>query len=279
MAPVQSQQIIDKCVVLCCDDNYLPFARTLIKDILAFSPNYPIYVLTPPKSQISKLSPYNDLVNFIEVDIGQHSKYLNEASHISIFTYARLFIPYFLPTNVSYFLYLDIDLILLSSLDEIFSLEPQYAFSLVPTESKAAHHPLLLKLNRIFYGGVMLVNTSLWKQANVTQRCIDIARSDGPFPNQDNDLLLLVSEELSFGELPAKFNTMFYEKDSSEISIVHFPGSEKPWNSFHGGKYARIWRKRYRSIEPSFRLGFSIFFQNYFTLFKNRLYAFVFKTW
>jgi lipopolysaccharide biosynthesis glycosyltransferase len=264
----------DKCVVLCCDDNYLPFARTLVKDLTYFSPRYPIYVLTPKGSQISKLAPFENIVNFIEVEIEKHSNYLNKSSHISLATYLRLFIPDFLPANVNHFLYLDIDLLLLSSIDELFSFETNFAFSLVPAGGKLTHHPLLENLKKVFYGGVMLVNRQKWNSENVTQKCIRLAREHGPFANQDNDLLLLIADEIGCGELPTEYNVMYYQEAASMISIVHFPGTQKPWNSYHGGKFARVWRERYRVIEPNFQLGLKLYVDNTLTWIKNKLYTF-----
>ncbi len=267
----------DKCVVLCCDDNYLPFARTLVRDLIYFSPRYPIYILTPKGCQISKLAPFEHLVNFIEVEIEKHSNYLNESSHISLATYLRLFIPDFLPANVNHFLYLDIDLLLLSSIDELFSFETNFAFSLVPAGGKLTHHPLLENLKKVFYGGVMLVNRQKWTSENVTQRCIRLAREHGPFANQDNDLLLLIAEEIGCGELPNEYNVMYYQEAASTISIVHFPGTQKPWNSHHGGNFARVWRERYRAIEPGFQLGLKLLLANASTSIKNKFWTFALK--
>ena len=131
------------CVVLCCDDNYLPFARVLVKDIHSQSPNLPIYILIPEGSTRSKLSPFHDIVNFVEIKLDMHENYLNRSSHISISTYLRLFIPEFLPSHIQDFLYLDIDLLLLGSVEEIFEIKSDFAFNMVPAEGRLTHHHLV----------------------------------------------------------------------------------------------------------------------------------------
>ena len=263
------------CVVLCCDDNYLPFARTLVQDIRTFSPRLPIYVLVPQGSERSRLAPFEEFVNFIEVDLEIHEGYLNRSSHISISTYLRLFISDVLPEHIDSFLYLDIDLLILASVDEVFEQKTDFGFSMVPAVGTLTHHPLISEIEDVFYGGVMLVNTQVWKSQNITQKCLEIAREFGPFANQDNDLLLIISKKYGYGKLSVSFNVMNYQKHSGEISIVHFPGSEKPWNSFRGGIYAKEWRRRYRRIEPDFRLGPTVFFNDYFTHWKNTIYKYL----
>ena len=260
------------CVVLCCDDNYLPFARVLVKDIHSQSPNLPIYILIPEGSTRSKLSPFQDIVNFVEIKLDMHENYLNRSSHISISTYLRLFIPEFLPSHIQDFLYLDIDLLLLGSVEEIFEIKSDFAFNMVPAEGRLTHHHLVQDIEKIFYGGVMLVNTARWKELNVTKNCLEIAKNHGPFANQDNDLLLIVSKDIGFGELPVKYNVMNYQNIAGEVLIVHFPGTGKPWNSYQGGSHSRLWRQKYRSIEPEFRLGLKTFCKDKVTVLKNVIY-------
>lgn len=273
----QPGKIFDKnCVVLCCDDNYLPFARVLVKDVQTLSPLLPIYILVPQGSETSKIAPFEDLVTFIEVDVQIHADYLNRSSHISISTYLRLFISDALPDHIESFLYLDIDLLILTSIDEVFAHKTDFGFNMVPAIGRLTHHPLVTEIDDVFYGGVMLVNNQLWKDQNITQKCLELARKHGPFPNQDNDLLLIISQKYGYGKLPIKFNVMNYQKHSGEISIIHFPGSEKPWNSYRGGIYAKEWRRRYRRIEPDFHLGYLVFFKDHFTHWKNMIYKYLF---
>lgn len=270
----KDQYLVDECpVVFCVDSNYLPYLRPLVYSLESLTQgNFDIYIIVPPGTdineshkQLSNIFPNG--LHYIEFDIQNFSEVLNNSNHIPISTYLRLFIPKILPPSIKYSLYLDTDLLILGDLSPLLTSKPNEPFSVVPARGTLSHHPLLTNLTDFFYGGVMLLNHQEWLRQDITTKCIEMARSHGPFQNQDNDLLHLIFEEgKSWGKLAPEFNTMFYETSifsrwKKEPVIVHFPGSEKPWNSFTGGYYAYEWRRLYKKLEPQFRLPRVAFFR------------------
>lgn len=271
-------------IVFCVDDNYLPYLRPLISSIVDLTPGlFDFYIITVPgtdsldlKSQLSALAPGR--ITFLEFDLAQHKNYLNESSHITISTYLRLFIPHILPQNIQYSLYLDVDLLVIGSLEPLLTSKPQEIFSAVKAQGQLTHHPLLVNINHIFYGGVLLINHSRWITERITERCLEISMEYGPFDNQDNDILHLVLEgDETWGVIEPAYNVMYYEQSINgqliqHPKVIHFPGSEKPWNSFVGGKYAKLWQARYRVYDESFHIPKSILIKRFARVSKDYLY-------
>lgn len=276
-------------IVFCVDDNYLPYLRPLISSIVDLTPGlFDIYIITLPgadffdlREQLSALAPGR--IVFLEFDLTQHKDYLNESSHISISTYLRLFIPHILPQNIQYSLYLDVDILVIDSLEPLLISKPKEVFSAVKAQGHLSHHPLLVNINHIFYGGVLLINHSRWKSERITERCLEISVEHGPFDNQDNDLLHLVLKgDETWGVIDPSYNVMYYEQSVNgqliqHPRVIHFPGSEKPWNSFVGGKYAKLWQAKYRVYDDSFHIPKSILLKRIARVLKDFLYRYILK--
>ncbi len=171
-------------------------------------------------------------------------------------TYGRLLLPELLLTNRV--LYLDADLVV-----EVDVLQLQ-AFDFAGKAIAAVHggvlenelehdfylHKLRLPTNqRSFNAGILLFNLDLWRQENLKEKCLDVARR---FPTEllscDQALLNAVFSG-NFAELPKTFNCAWLpyasKPETGEKMILHFVGSPKPWDVFgsliHNG-YA-TWQK------------------------------------
>ena len=128
----QEQSITKINVCLACDDNYSKYAGVTIASILvnaAENDELEFYILDGGITQDNKsklLSLRNireGAINFVKIDNEMFNDYLNIKTHdyIAIPTYYRLKLPTLLP-NVSRVIYLDCDVVVNTSLNDLFNI-------------------------------------------------------------------------------------------------------------------------------------------------------------
>lgn len=115
-----------KAIVLAGDKNYLTPILTTIKSILYYNQNVKIYILHQdiPSDWLQELKIQVEKLGSVVEDI-----YIGDAidaewktqEHISVITYARYFIPYYIEEERV--LYLDSDVIINGSLDLLFDID------------------------------------------------------------------------------------------------------------------------------------------------------------
>lgn len=120
-------------ICLACDDNYARYAAVVIASILKNAKqndNLCIYILDggieeQNKEKILSLKNIKDCeINFVKIDNEMFSEYLAIKTHsyISIPTYYRLKLPTLLP-NVEKIIYFDCDIVVNTSLRELFKVD------------------------------------------------------------------------------------------------------------------------------------------------------------
>ena len=172
---------------------------------------------------------------------------------------ARIFAPSHLPDEVTRYLYLDADTIVMGSLRELWETDLDgriCAMAAEPTIYQDTREKLGLKENEPYFNsGMLLVDRLLWEQERITAACIDYFRSLGgkglAFPDQDilNYVLKgrilpvwqgwnffsnydyrsyrsLVKHAPWFAEI---MTLKEYEKARRKPRVVHFAGGERPW--------------------------------------------------
>lgn len=177
-------------------------------------------------------------------------------SYISISTYYRVFLPVILPESVSKVLYLDCDLIVLTSIDDLWNIDmTNYAVAAVEdmwSEPKEPYERLGYSYEYSYFNaGVMLINLDYWRLHNILDQCLEYIQK---YPERlvlyDQDVLNVVLYDKKLF-IPFIWNMQegFYrrkrrirketweELDSllATPSILHYIGEIKPWhkNSLH----------------------------------------------
>jgi lipopolysaccharide biosynthesis glycosyltransferase len=213
------------------------------------------------------LSSFLPSVSFLQVD---HAllKGFPESAHVKLAAYYRLFFPQILPSSIDRIIYLDSDLLVNGSLDELWE---------TPLESHlvaaASDRNLDMQRSRLglgpdspyFNSGVMTLKLSDWRQENIAERGLEFAlKYPEKLTNCDQDVLnyLLAKRSLI---LHQRWNAMSHlwgldqqwlqaqgglseeEKQAqSDPVIIHFAGAgfAKPWHY----QCPHPWKDRYRSI-------------------------------
>jgi lipopolysaccharide biosynthesis glycosyltransferase len=177
-------------------------------------------------------------------------------SYITNATFLRLFISELLPNDVEKVLYLDIDILINSNLEDLFSLDfstPICAAINVPGSLGRGEH-LEGHNAPYFNSGVLLINMGKWRTMNLLEHFIKVG-SQKEFPFVDQDILNIVFRD-NWTHLGREYNYLHLygsgENDASYCafpSIIHFAGN-KPWNETPVTQFVSKYRKNFNRIRP-----------------------------
>lgn len=245
--------------ILCCiDNNYCMPLGVLIKSIILKNTTpitFHIMANNVQSSNKNLLSSLTDHItsHIIFYDINEDllkSMPIRETGYLSIATYMRIFAQKILPDNLNKILYLDCDILVNKSLDELWNIDID-DFSIASvldgiTFNEDVYKRLNYNKNEgYFNAGVLLINLKKWRKINLLKQALDYIQSNRQqIINEDQDVLnALLHKDKKL--IPLKFNATYnvFEKQSlflkdynEEVEeaiykpiIIHFTYI-KPWN-------------------------------------------------
>lgn len=231
-------------IVLAADYQYAEHVLTTIKSICYHNKNILFYLFNNdfPPEWFDILNQHLSMLNCQIYDTKIHHETLKNYptfAHInSEATYYRYFIPTFIPHDRV--LYLDCDLVVNGNLDHLFKMDLQHYFTAVVKD------PIAHELNGIdeFNAGVMLINNQLWRQANMTEQCLNLSNQLAEqLKNGDQEVLNILLKDkclylsrgynyqVGLGYLYTLNNQAHLIEDlGNKIPlIVHYSTRAKPW--------------------------------------------------
>lgn len=180
---------------------------------------------------------------------------LYTSGHISKAAYFRLYMANILPSDVQNVIYIDVDLIVLSDISELWNIDiqgkpiaavPDYGIMASKRLMKQKQEVIGLSADKSYFNsGVVLMDLTQWREHDYSSKVIHLAAT-GNFPHHDQDALNKLFMDNWF-ELPLKwnvippifdllpkvlFNSEFREngiKARNNIAILHYAGRYKPW--------------------------------------------------
>lgn len=227
-------------ICLSCDDNYVKYAGVAIASILANAnedDELYIYILdgkikTDSKNKILALKNIkNCSIEFIPINEKEFEDYkkVKNHSYISISTYYRLKLATLLP-NIDKILYLDCDIIVNSSLSELFLSELEnYIFAGVKDIDIAIRNN-----SNYVNAGVLLMDLNKVRKNNIQEKFYSFAKENyNKIELGDQGII----NEVLKGQIKIvddKYNVQsecFIRRSSftKNPAIVHFVGLKKPW--------------------------------------------------
>ncbi|HHA7320872.1 TPA: SP_1767 family glycosyltransferase [Streptococcus pneumoniae] len=246
---------MNKTIVLAGDRNYTRQLETTIKSILYHNRDVKIYILNQdimpdwfrkPRKIASMLGS-----EIIDVKLPEQTVFQDweKQDHISSITYARYFIPEYVPEDKV--LYLDSDLIVNTSLEKLFSicLEEKSLAAVKDTDGIT------------FNAGVLLINNEKWRQEKLKERLIEQSVvtikevKEGRFENfngdqtifnhvlQDDWLELGRAYNLQVGhDIVALYNNwQEHLAFNDKPVVIHFTTYRKPWTTLTANRYRDLW--------------------------------------
>lgn len=267
----------EKRIFVCCasDNNYAPWLggciytalkNTAPGDVLDF------YVfedgISPQRKMelesLVKNTPHH--IHFIPVPFEKLPELQIHHAHLSRAAFARLLMGSLLPKDVEKVIYLDCDVMICSSLAELYGMNLENnilgaAADLgVERFRRLGHHPWNEENGPYVNSGILLVNLAQWRKEAVERQILDYLQNPPhPLQFEDQDAInFVLAKRIKI--LDPRWNAQMYwlEKDYDNYPacyrqalenpfIVHFAARTKPWQWGCGWhKHTRQWRKYFR---------------------------------
>ena len=242
-------------ICMASDSNYAPFMCSCIASILINSnedDNIILHIIDNVISEEdkSKISALKEIKNFeIKYYIPNIEQYKNwfekmdNKAHFSYAMFARLSIPNLIQEDK--ILYLDCDIIVNKSLNELFNIDVSNYYCAVARRPKETDDlekdKLYLGLNKkdyYFNSGVLLINNKLWKENNIFNEFLDYINNGGKLLWGDQavlnivlkDKIRLIDKKYNFTSCKSVIMDDIY--DIKDLVILHYITDQKPWKEY-----------------------------------------------
>jgi lipopolysaccharide biosynthesis glycosyltransferase len=236
------------------DLNYLQSGAVLLGSLAQqLSPGQIVFVLTSDNGKhISEYLENLDSLKCVDLRIIEVPKrvsllktmIMNDLLHFSNAAIYRLYMEYLIPSNITKVIYLDSDMLIVDSLEELEN--SQSLFSAVIESDKMNY----------FNSGVFQTNLEYWRNENVLKLFQSYLNNNPDSLYKDQDALNFVFASKN-QSLNPKFNCQVKLRNSfEEIAILHFSGTRKPWYaSTPNNYYVSVWRAQAKMIlGPKYKL-------------------------
>lgn len=273
-------------IVLATDNNFVQHCGVAMVSVLSNNQDVTFYLLTEGLTQenvklLNKLvHEYNGILNicYVPSDIVKFFPMSKMAStHISIATYYRLFITSLLPESVAKAIYLDCDMVIRGSLEELWSIELKdkalgvvYQDRCWSDKEKSWERLHIPREKGYFNAGMLLMNLDYLRRDNFQDRAVTFINEHfDSIVSHDQDVLnalyydnvkavsskwncigLFLLSNITDFDIPSEFDYYKEVKSRSYYPvIIHFASKPKPWEygCFH--KYRNEYYK-YLSYTP-----------------------------
>jgi len=258
-------------IIFAVDKNYAPFIVPILYQLHKFKTKCNSIIIVVAKDVdlstkdllISKGNSYGFKLEIVETDILdklRQNKIIKDRTHVSYFTYVKLFLPKILP-SIDQILYLDVDILIREPINDLLNWElnsPVGAIAEFGSNGK-----LLFKSNRhqYFNAGILRMSLNKCRQISLSDNAEKILmEADRHFEFQDQDVLNLLLKNQIYA-LPNTFN-VFHENtmQASKMAtfsnpvIVHFNGPDKPWKRETKSHYVQEWRSDFKKSGGNLKL-------------------------
>ncbi len=192
-----------------------------------------------------------EIIKTSVLDVLYEQDMIKDRTHVSYFTYVKLFLPDLLP-QLDQILYLDVDILIRNSLNDLLEWELNNPIGAISELS--ANGRFLFGSHNISYfnAGVMKMSLAKCREIDLTSKALKLIQEAKNYNFQDQDIFNLVFRK-NFDHLPIVFNVFHdytYPGLGMDVfrdpNIVHFNGPNKPWNRDLKSKYATEWRKTFQ---------------------------------
>ena len=154
--------------------------------------------------------------------------------HVTLPTYYRFKLASLLP-EIKNILYLDCDVIIQNSLQELFDTNIEQNSVAMVKDVDAKEEEKRLCIKNYYNAGIMLINLDFWRKENIEEKLFNyIEENQDKIKWQDQDIINDVLQN-SIKELDTKWNYQYFsyeeinEENLKESNILHLSGRFKPW--------------------------------------------------
>ena len=246
-------------IAFALDENYIQPMSVAIVSLLKNSgknDDICLYVLCNKVSDASKnklfeLKKIKDFqIQFLDIDMSEFSSFNLLGSHITVTAYFRMKLADLLP-EVKKIIYLDCDIIVKTSLKELFDydLSGKYIAAVedIGCTYLRKYHNEICPYDFVYVNsGVLLINLEEWRKDNVPAKLYNTAEARINHFQHDQEIINIVChDKCLLADLSWNVQDSFYRNDaivktnnnseyikkcSKKPKIIHFTASKKPWN-------------------------------------------------
>lgn len=273
-------------VVFTIDENYIQHFCVACTSLLENNVNIGrVFLVQDIKQNIKKLE---KAINFLEKEyaikvekFSLDSKILDNfkiTHHISKATYFRLLLSEILPKDVDSVMFLDSDIVVNGSLDEILELDflkeynfygayqykqddiscsSSYEYYIFAVDHNYGDNELArlreigFEENRYFNAGIMYINLKKWREDGVSTILIENAAKYNNYLLWWDQDVLNITFKKEWAELDFKYNAygLKIKDETQDYRIIHYTGSSKPWHFRNKHPYKHLYWK-YLKMTP-----------------------------
>ena len=255
-------------IVMIADESYLFYGLFLAYSLKGHDPDIQrILILIGCLHRKEQLDNFAENVNLRIIyaeedpDLSRFSKIMTGKNllrerHVSTATYFKLsLIPYF-KDAFTRIVYLDIDLLLMGDINDLFNIDLQGFPMGAVEDSQHVQLAKRLQIENYFNAGVFVIDLQHFEIENLgsqAQSCLD---NKITLKYQDQDVLNKVFSGYWL-KMPNEYNLQiglrYPNKNTTFVSpkVIHFVGPFKPWD-VRIGKYHEEWKVRYDSFQKMF---------------------------
>lgn len=226
-------------IICSTDDNFVQHCSVMLTSVLINNLGVSVWILTEGLTEANKailkeeVESRGGIFNFVKVDSTIISKLPmpkhQSLSHISPATYYRLLVSEILPDYVEKAIYLDCDIIVTRSLEELWNTDiSNYAVGAVHQmwqeieDASRLNYPVEFGY---FNAGVLLINLNYWREHSISTKLVNYLTTHfSKIKMHDQDALNAVLYNKAF-TLPCKWNMLHY---------FFFPDSKSIIGTFNG---------------------------------------------
>lgn len=237
-------------VVLACDNSYMDKLETTIKSICAHNKNIKFYILNEDlpiewfQLMTKRLSYFNSEIVNIKVSGEDFKNFRCPSSHINYQAYFRYLIPKYVKEDRV--LYLDCDMIVTDSLDELFNTDlkgfPVGAVADLPASSDQ------------FNSGLLLINNKYWRDNDIFNKLMVLTVDLHESVYGDQGVLNVLFKDLWY-KLPLTYNLQvgsdvqerlkgnlgWYDLFNGIPRVIHYTYIYKPWLMDNLTRFKEAW--------------------------------------
>lgn len=248
-------------IYFCADKKYLPCTATTMASILANAKSTSsiiFHIISDDISAedidilkgLSKIKPCKIILHTISSSDFEQYKNM-DFGYMSIGSLYRFKIIDYAPSDTDKILYLDGDMIVTESLDELFATDLQnYIAGAVEEKGAFQAQNLQLKSKQYFNAGMLLINLNELRNYDLLQRAAEYyTENKDKIVSHDQDILNgLWDTKIKF--LDQKYNVPSFVKKFKNPSIIHYTGFvKKPWHAYCRHPQKNEWLK-YSQMTP-----------------------------
>jgi len=180
---------------------------------------------------------------------------IRDGDHVSAATFYRLFIADILPVDIDQAVYLDVDMLAVRSIDELFTLSVNALIA-------AADHCTPANGLRLwgdtggsyFQAGALVIPLQAWRQQGISQVFIDVMQNyRDSIRWWDQDVLNIALRDrwqrfsIWMNTCEAVVRGFPAEQVHQSARLIHYSGSNKPWNSLNPSPFTSNWDDCYQA--------------------------------